>query len=148
MQRLVLMIAGLLVICSCSLAWINGLAPINIGLGKLLSTTIHSLSNGSVLFDIKFLDDISMMSVTFAVGVVIMIAVALGSKAVSLLGLLLTLAVIALWLIGSGLNFSDIITSFNALGIGTQLALISIILILIALILPKVKLPHKPAPAS
>lgn len=143
LQRLVLMMAGLLVICSSNFVWLNNVRPVDVSFGYVLSSAIHGLSGGSIVFSIDLLNRLSMAVVAFTVGVVIMVAVALGSKAVSLLGLLLIVATIALWSISYNLDFTNLLAKFGQLGFGTQLAAVGGILIIIALVLPKIKLPHK-----
>ena len=63
------MVAGLMVLCSGSLAWINGQMPINASFGTMLSQAITTIFGGSVTISIALLNQISMAAVLFVVGV-------------------------------------------------------------------------------
>jgi len=53
-----MMVAGILLLCSSQMTWINGQLPANTGFGRLLSSAIHNLSGGSVTLDVELLTEL------------------------------------------------------------------------------------------
>ena len=142
-RRLMLMVAGLLILCSNSFAWIDGQMPINASFGKMLSTLLSSVTSGSIMIDIAIIDQISMAAVLFVIGVICLIAAVLGSRAIAIISTLLSALIVAMWAISTGISIDSLFNHFNGLGTGTHLAILSIILSLVALILPRLHLPGR-----
>ncbi|MDO4271616.1 MAG: hypothetical protein Q4C83_01370 [Candidatus Saccharibacteria bacterium] len=138
-RRLLLMAAGLLTVCSCSLAWIDQIMPANIKLGTLITSTVTTLFGNAVIINVDLLDHINLLMTLFVIGVIIMAAAATGSKAVAAIGLILAMLAIVMNLIASGLGLFNIFTNFANLGLGMQLAMLACLLILFVLLLPKIK---------
>ena len=142
-RRLLLLATGLMVLCSGSFNWLNDQLPINASFGQMLSSVIAQLSGGSVIINLSVLNQITLSTVLFVLGVIIMIAAVLGSKAIALAGALLVGLVTAGWFIMYDLSFTDLFTNFTVLGLGTQMSLAGIILVLLIVLLPRLKLPGK-----
>lgn len=142
-RRLILMVAGLLVLCSSSLAWIDGQLPINTSFGTALSTTIDTLSGHSINLSISFLNQISMAAVLFVVGVILLISSVLGSRIIALVSALLTVAATLIWIIATGISLDGFINHFTGLGTGTHLALLGIVIALLAILFPRLHWPGR-----
>ena len=142
-RRLILMSAGLLVLCSSSLAWIDGQMPINTSFGTALSTMIGTMSNHGISLNIPFLNQISMAAVLFVVGVIILIASVLGSRAIALVSIILSAIVTTMWIIATGISLDGFINHFAGLGTGTHLALLGIVIALFAVLFPRLHWPGR-----
>lgn len=145
MRRLVLMVAGLMVLCSGSLAWINGQMPINASFGAMLSQAITTIFGGSVTISIALLNQISMAAVLFVVGVIILVAAVLGSRAIAIVGAAISALIVAMWIIATNISLDGLINNFTRLGAGTNLVIISIVTTLLVVLLPKLHKPSKSA---
>ena len=142
-RRLLLMAAGLMVLCSSSLAWINGQMPIDTSLGAIISATVSTLSNHAITLDIAVLDNISVAATLFTIGVIILIAAVLGSRFIGLFGIILSVATMVLWAISAHLQLHDLVTQFWSWGMGIKLALIGTLLSLLVTLLPRLRLPGR-----
>ena len=100
------------------MTWINGQLPANTGFGRLLSSAIHSLSGGSVTLDVELLNSIHMAPVIFVL-------------------------IVYLWLSYNSFGPGDIFGRFGQLGVGTQLAMGSALLSLLATLCPTLHLPGR-----
>ena len=145
MRRLVLMVAGLMVLCSGSLSWINGQMPINASFGTMLSQAITTIFGGSVTISIALLNQISMAAVLFVVGVIILVAAVLGSRAIAIVGAAVSALIVAMWIIATNISLDGLINNFTRLGAGTNLVIISIVITLLVVLLPKLHKPSKSA---
>lgn len=125
------------------MTWINGQLPANTGFGRLLSSAIHNLSGGSVTLDVELLNSIHMAPVIFVLAIVLLVSATLGSKLVGLVGTLLVVLIIYLWLSYNSFGPSDIFGRFGQLGVGTQLAMGSTLLSLLATLCPALHLPGR-----
>lgn len=142
-RRLILMTAGLLVLCSSSLAWIDGQMPINTSFGAALSTMVSAVSNHSVTLNISFLNQISMAAVLFVAGVIILVASVLGSRIIALVSTILAVVITLMWIIATGISLDGFINHFTGLGTGTHLALLGIIIALLAILFPRLHWPSR-----
>lgn len=142
-RRLILMTAGLLVLCSSSLAWIDGQMPINTSFGAALSTMVSTVSNHSVTLNISFLNQISMAAVLFVAGVIILVASVLGSRIIALVSAFLAIIITLMWIIATGISLDGFINHFAGLGTGTHLALLGIIIALLAILFPRLHWPGR-----
>ena len=138
-----MMVAGILLLCSSQMTWINGQLPANTGFGRLLSSAIHNLSGGSVTLDVELLNSIHMAPVIFVLAIVLLISATLGSKLVGLVGTLLVVLIVYLWLSYNSFGLGDIFGRFGQLGMGTQLAMGSALLSLLATLCPTLRLPGR-----
>jgi hypothetical protein len=138
-----MMVAGILLLCSSQMTWINGQLPANTGFGRLLSSAIHSLSGGSVTLDVELLNSIHMAPVIFILAIVLLVSATLGSKLVGLVGTLLVVLIVYLWLSYNSFSPGDIFGRFGQLGMGTQLAMGSALLSLLATLCPALHLPGR-----
>ena len=147
------MVAGLMVLCSGSLAWINGQMPIkingqmpiNASFGTMLSQAITTIFGGSVTISIALLNQISMAAVLFVVGVIILVAAVLGSRAIAIVGATVSALIVAMWIIATNISLDGLINNFTRLGTGTNLVIISIVTTLLVVLLPKLHKPSKSA---
>ena len=137
------MSAGLLVLCSSSLAWIDGQMPINTSFGTALSTMIGTMSNHGIALNIPFLNQISMAAALFVVGVIILIASVLGSRAIALVSIILSAIATTMWIIATGISLDGFINHFAGLGTGTHLALLGIAIALFAVLFPRLHWPGR-----
>ena len=142
-RRLILMTAGLLVLCSSSLAWIDGQMPINTSFGAALSTMVSTVSNHSVTLNISFLNQISMAAVLFVAGVIILVASVLGSRIIALVSTILAVVITLMWIIATGISLDGFINHFAGLGTGTHLALLGIIIALLVILFPRLHWPGR-----
>lgn len=142
-RRLILMTAGLLVLCSSSLAWIDGQMPINTSFGAALSTMVSTVSNHSVALNISFLNQISMAAVLFVAGVIILVASVLGSRIIALVSTILAVVITLMWIIATGISLDGFINHFAGLGTGTHLALLGIIIALLTILFPRLHWPGR-----
>lgn len=138
-QRLMVMLAGLLIFGSSNMAWLNNIKPSDANFGHMLDTTISTLFGSSVVINSDAINQISMALVLVVVGAITMAAAALGSKGFTIACMVLNLLVIIAWFISSGLGMGDLFGQFGSLGLGTQLAMLSCLLSLLAVALPKLK---------
>lgn len=134
-RRLATMLAGIAVLCSSSLPWINGTAPNGIGIGSLVSTFVKYISGGNAVINFGIIDQIAVAVLLFFIGVVIIASSVLNSRKLAVVGGLLVLAIIAMWLLPSGITLTTIINNFGALGLGTDLATIGMIVTFVSVIL-------------
>ena len=137
------MTAGLLVLCSSSLAWIDGQMPINTSFGAALSTMVSAVSNHSVTLNISFLNQISMAAVLFVAGVIILVASVLGSRIIALVSTILAVVITLMWIIATGISLDGFINHFTRLGTGTHLALLGVIIALLAILFPRLHWPGR-----
>lgn len=138
-----MMVAGILLLCSSQMTWINGQLPANTGFGRLLSSAIHNLSGGSVTLDVELLNSIHMAPVIFILAIVLLVSATLGSKLVGLVGTLLVVFIVYLWLSYNSFGPGDIFGRFGQLGMGTQLAMGGALLSLLATLCPALHLPGR-----
>ena len=125
------------------MTWINGQLPADTSFGRLLSSAIHNLSGGSVTLDVELLNSIHMAPVIFILAIVLLISATLGSKLVGLVGTLLVVLIVYLWLNYNSFSPGDIFGRFGQLGVGTQLAMGSALLSLLATLCPTLRLPGR-----
>ena len=125
------------------MTWINGQLPADTGFGRLLSSAIHNLSGGSVTLDVELLNSIHMAPVIFILAIVLLVSATLGSKLVGLVGTLLVVLIVYLWLSYNSFGLGDIFGRFGQLGMGTQLAMGSALLSLLATLCPTLHLPGR-----
>ena len=138
-----MMVAGILLLCSSQMTWINGQLPADTGFGRLLSSAIHNLSGGSVTLDVELLNSIHMAPVIFILAIVLLVSATLGSKLVGLVGTLLVVLIVYLWLSYNSFGPGDIFGRFGQLGMGTQLAMGGALLSLLATLCPTLHLPGR-----
>ena len=138
-----MMVAGILLLCSSQMTWINGQLPVDTSFGRLLSSAIHNLSGGSVTLDVELLNSIHMAPVIFILAIVLLVSATLGSKLVGLVGTLLVVLIVYLWLSYNSFGLGDIFGRFGQLGMGTQLAMGSALLSLFATLCPTLHLPGR-----
>ena len=74
LRRLMMMVAGILLLCSSQMTWINGQLPAYTSFGRLLSSAIHNLSGGSVTLDVELLNSIHMAPVIFVLAIVLLVS--------------------------------------------------------------------------
>lgn len=122
------------------MTWINGQLPADTSFGRLLSSAIHNLSGGSVTLDVELLNSIHMAPVIFVLAIVLLVSATLGSKLVGLVGTLLVVLIVYLWLNYNSFGPGDIFGRFGQLGVGTQLAMGSALLSLLATLCPTLHL--------
>ncbi len=125
------------------MTWINGQLPADTSFGRLLSSAIHNLSGGSVTLDVELLNSIHMAPVIFILAIVLLVSATLGSKLVGLVGTLLVVLIVYLWLSYNSFGLGDIFGRFGQLGVGTQLAMGSALLSLLATLCPTLHLPGR-----
>lgn len=125
------------------MTWINGQLPADTSFGRLLSSAIHNLSGGSVTLDVELLNSIHMAPVIFILAIVLLVSATLGSKLVGLVGTLLVVLIAYLWLNYNSFSPGDIFGRFGQLGVGTQLAMGSALLSLLATLCPALHLPGR-----
>lgn len=125
------------------MTWINGQLPADTSFGRLLSSAIHNLSGGSVTLDVELLNSIHMAPVIFILAIVLLVSATLGSKLVGLVGTLLVVLIVYLWLSYNSFGLGDIFGRFGQLGVGTQLAMGSALLSLLATLCPTLRLPGR-----
>ena len=125
------------------MTWINGQLPADTSFGRLLSSAIHNLSGGSVTLDVELLNSIHMAPVIFILAIVLLVSATLGSKLVGLVGTLLVVLIVYLWLSYNSFSPGDIFGRFGQLGMGTQLAMGSTLLSLLAALCPTLHLPGR-----
>ena len=125
------------------MTWINGQLPADTSFGRLLSSTIHNLSGGSITLDVELLNSIHMTPVIFILAIVLLVSATLGSKLVGLVGTLLVVLIVYLWLSYNSFSPGDIFGRFGQLGMGTQLAMGSALLSLLATLCPTLHLPGR-----
>ena len=131
------MVAGLMVLVSGSLPWVNGSLPINASFGLMLSNALSVISNGSISISIAPINQISMMAVLFAIGVIIIAGAVLGSKPIGLIGSLFAFLTMVMWFMFAQLSLDGIISHIGGLGAGTHLVMGGIAIALIAILLPQ-----------
>ncbi len=125
------------------MTWINGQLPADTSFGRLLSSAIHNLSGGSITLDVELLNSIHMAPVIFVLAIVLLVSATLGSKLVGLVGTLLVVLIVYLWLNYNSFGPGDIFGRFGQLGMGTQLAMGSALLSLLATLCPTLHLPGR-----
>ena len=142
-RRLMLMTAGLMLLCSSSFAWIGGQMPINASFGNLLSTSIATISGHSISINISALNQISMAAILFVVGVIVLTASVLGSRLAAIVGVIISVIATAILIISTGISLDGLINNFAGLGTGTHLAMGGILLALLSILLPRLHLPGR-----
>ena len=126
-----------MVLVSGSLPWVNGSLPINASFGLMLSNALSVISNGSISISIAPINQISMMAVLFAIGVIIIAGAVLGSKPIGLIGSLFAFLTMVMWFMFAQLSLDGIISHIGGLGAGTHLVMGGIAIALIAILLPQ-----------
>ena len=134
-RRLGTMLAGIAVLCSSSLPWINSAAPNGVGIGSLISGFVKYISGGNAMINLGVIDQIAVAVLLFFIGVIIIASAVLNSRKLSVIGGLLVLAIIIMWLLPSGLSLTSIISNFSSLGLGTNLAIIGMVITFASVIL-------------
>lgn len=143
-RRLIVMIAGLMIMSSSSLPWLNSIMPVNTSFGELLSGFLASISGGAVIVNLAALNQISMAAVLFAIGIITLVGSVLGSKPIALIGALCSVLSLAMWFMGNNTDFITVFTDFFHLGLGTQLLAGGALLTVIAVLMPRI-FHRKPA---
>lgn len=138
-RRLLLMVAGLMILCSCNFAWFNYVQPAKASFGLILSTAIADLTGGSVLINIAILNQLSMAAILFSLGVIVLIASVLGSKPIGLVANLLVFLTLLMWLNYAGISLDGFVYGFGQLGAGAHLAIAGLVLSLITILFPRLR---------
>lgn len=123
-RRLSAMIAGVCVLCSSSLPWIDGASPGDVGIGRIITDFISFISGGNAVISFGILDQVAVSAILFLLGIVILASAVLSSRKLAVIGGLLTILVVLMWLLPTGIGLASIVNGFGALGIGTDLAII------------------------
>ena len=140
-RRLVVMIAGLMTMCSSSLPWIGGAMPLNTSFGHMLSSFLGTVSGGAVMINLAALNQIPMAAVLFVLGVASIISAVLGSKPIAILAAVLDIIITSMWFMSANLDLGNLFTDFMQLGLGTQLGIGSAALGILAVAMPKLLRP-------
>lgn len=87
------------------------------------------------MINLGVIDQIAVAVLLFFIGVIIIASAVLNSRKLSVIGGLLVLAIIIMWLLPSGLSLTSIISNFSSLGLGTNLAIIGMVITFASVIL-------------
>lgn len=134
-KQLATMAAGIGILCSSALPWLNNSSPSAVGLGSLISNFVQNVSSGNVIINLSVLDAIPIAIILFLLGVAVVASAVLSSRKIAVLSSLAMIAIVVMWLTNSGIDLASIVTNFGALGVGTDIAVAGTITTLVCIIL-------------